>query len=256
MTETHISAEQVQFPKAGSTWTPLPRGKKKNRVQTHAVQTINATPDEVFNTYTRAELLPTWQEGVVSVVRTKPRILHWIMQDPGTGKQLEFDSEETEVVPGKRHTSRIISGPFKGTTEEFTLEPHPAGRGTIATLVTNFVLPGGWFTNAVSAVLSRKPEQVVIENLRHLKELLESHEIPTVEGQPAGPRGVTGKLKRAMLGENLPTPPGTRESARPEDLPSGNGAGTSRVGRTLLMAGIAAIPLVVGTIVWASRGDE
>ena len=102
--------QEVKFPKSGHAYAPLPRSKSNTRVQQHAVQTINATPEQVFNVYTRIELLPTWQEGVVSVERTGDKTLHWVMQDPGTGKQFEFDSEELEVVPGKRHVSRVTSG--------------------------------------------------------------------------------------------------------------------------------------------------
>ena len=249
--ETTASIGEVRFPRTGANWTPLPKSKEGNRVQAHAVQTIRATPDEVFNTYTSAELLPTWQEGVVAVKRTG-KTLHWTMQDPGTGKQFEFDSEEQEVIPGKRHTSRIISGPFKGTEEIFTLEPHPAGRGTIATLITDFRLPGGWFSTAVSSIISRKPEQIVIENLRHLKELLESGQIPTVEGQPAGRRGISGQLKRVLMGENLPTPPGTRTAARPQDEPAGDGPGT----RALYISALVVVPLIMALGIWINLRDE
>lgn len=244
------STTQPKFPKQGSTWKPLPRGKQANRVQTHAVVTINASPEQVFNTYARAELLPTWQEGVISVERTGAHTLHWKMEDPGTGKQFEFDAEEVEVSSPRRHVSRVTTGPTAGTTATLTLHPHPAGRGTIATMVDDFTLPGGAFTNAIGALVSRSPQQITTENMRHLKELLESGEIPTVEGQSAGTRGITGKLKRYMIGENMPTPPGTRESARPEDLPSKT-SGSFLSSKTFAVASIIALPLVIGGIVWS-----
>ena len=53
----------------------------------------------------------------------------------------------------------------------------------------------------------------MIEDLRHFKELAESGEIPTVEGQPHGPRGVIGNIKRWMYGETNPTPEGTQSEA-------------------------------------------
>ena len=122
--------------------------------------TIRATPDQVYNLYTRIEFLPAWQEGVVSVQRTGPKRLHWVMQDPGTGKQFEFDSEETETVQGKRHVSRILNGPTAGTIEMFTVEEHPSGRGAVATLVLQFKLPGGIFTRSAAAIVSRSPAQI------------------------------------------------------------------------------------------------
>lgn len=250
------SLQEVRFPKTGHAYAPLPSSKEANRVQAHAVQTIAASPEQIYNIYNRIELLPTWQEGVVSVERTGDRTLHWIMQDPGTGKQFEFDAEELELIPGKRHVSRVTSGPTTGTTEIFTLELHPAGRGTIATLVSDFTLPGGGLTSALSAVISRSPTQVVIENLRHLKELIESGEIPTVEGQPAGRRGISGSLKRLLLGENMPTPPGTSDRAKPQDMPKGNFLGTGISTQTITTVGLVTIPMIFGAILWASLSDD
>ncbi len=250
------TVQDVRFPRAGHTYTPLPSSKESGRVQAHAVQTIHATPEQIYNVYTRIELLPTWQEGVVSVERTGEHTLHWKMQDPGTRRQFEFDSEELESTPGKRHVARITSGPTAGTTDVLSLEPHPAGRGTIATLISDYKLPGGWVTNAVTAVVSRSPAQITIENLRHLKELVESNEIPSVEGQPAGRRGMSGALKKFLLGENMPTPPGTSNRARPQDMPSRNALGTGVSTQTLATVGLIAIPLIFGAVLWASFSDR
>lgn len=247
---------EVRFPKPGHAYTPLPKSKEGNRVQAHSVQTIGASPDQIFNVYTRVELLPIWQEGVVAVERTGDKTLHWEMQDPGTGKHFSFDSEELESDPGKRHVARVTSGPTAGSTDILTLEPHPAGRGTIATLVSDYTLPGGWLTHAATAVISRSPSQVTIENLRHLKELIESGQIPSVEGQPAGPRGVSGNFKKFMLGENMPTPPGTSNRATPRDMPAGNALGTGLSLGTLTTIGLVAIPVILGTILWASLSDN
>ena len=193
-------AGKVTFPRSGSEYVPLPRGSEGNRVQAHAVQTIGATPEQIYNLYTRPEALSTWQEGVVSVTATGDNSLHWVMEDPSSGKQTEFDAEIVEAVPGKRHVSRVLNGPFAGTTDTLTLEEAPADRGTVVTWVSDFHLPGGAISQAVASALSRGPEQVVIENLRHLKELIEAGEIPSVEGQPAGPRGVMGRWKQLMMG--------------------------------------------------------
>ena len=248
--------QEVRFPKTGHSYVPLPSSKEANRVQAHAVQTIAASPEQIFNIYARAELLPTWQEGVVSVERTGDKTLHWVMQDPGTGKQFEFDAEELEIVPGKRHVSRVTNGPTAGTTEIFTLEPHPAGRGTIATFVSDFTLPGGAITHTLGAIVSRSPTQIVIENLRHLKELIESGEIPSVEGQPAGRRGISGSLKQVLLGENMPTPPGTSNRAKPQDMPVQNFLGTGISKQALTTVGLVAVPLIFGAILWASLSDD
>jgi len=241
MDGTATQPEQPTFPRSGSNYAPLPRGKHDGRVLAHAVQTINAKAEQIFQIYSRPELLPAWQEGVVSVTTTGDTTLHWVMQEPGTDKQIEFDSEILESVPGVRHVSRIVNGPFESSTDTFTLAENAFGRGTIATLISDYKVPGGVIANAVAAVISRTPEQLTIENLRHLKQLIESREIPSVEGQPTGPRGIIGKWKEILMGENIPTPPGTTDRSRPQDLPADESNKTAiLLGSVALIAGLTA----------------
>lgn len=243
MTETAVQTGTVTFPRRGNDYLPLPRGKENGRVQAHAVQTIAASPEQVYHVYSRAELLPAWEEGVVSVTATGDNRLHWVVQDPASGKQFEFNAEIVEAVPGVRHVSRILDGPLESTTNTVTFEPAPAGRGTQVTWIADFKLPGGIVANALAAVASRSPEQWTIENLRHLKQLIESKEIPSVEGQPAGPRGITGTWKRFLMGENMPPPPGSSERAQPRDMQSGQAV-------PLNGAVLGGVALVLGLATW------
>lgn len=234
-----------KFPLAGSTYQPLPRGSEHGRVLSHAVQTIKAAPEQVFNIFNRPELLPAWQEGVVSVTTTGEKTHHWVMQDPGTGKQIEFDAEVLEAVPNKKHVARIINGPFESSTDTYTFEDAPAGRGTQVMVVSDYKIPGGIVANTLGKLFTRSPEQLTIENLRHLKELIESREIPSVEGQPTGPRGVVGMWKELLMGENLPTPPGTADRARTRDFAEQN---TPTFDNTPVLLGTVAA--VVGLAAW------
>lgn len=241
-----VQEQGPRFPMVGNTYAPLPRGEKHGRVLSHAVQTIRSTPEQVFNVYTRPELLPTWQEGVVSVTATGDRTRHWVMQDPGTGKHFEYDGELLEVVPGSRQVSRVLNGPFEGTTETALFEEAPAGRGTRVTVVSDYKIPGGSLTNTLAKLFTRSPEHLTIENLRHLKQLMESHEIPSVQDQPAGPRGIIGKWKEVLFAENLPTPPGTSDRAHQHDFAENNSP--SRFDSTPVLLGT--VVAVVGLAAW------
>ena len=84
-------------------------------------------------------------------------------------------------------------------------------------------MPGGRLAIAAAALSKRSPRQIVIEDLRHFKELAEAGEIPTVVNNPHGPRGFSGSVKLRMYGENNPTPPGTSNlptAAAPVNTPS------------------------------------
>ncbi|MEK6396731.1 MAG: SRPBCC family protein [Terriglobus sp.] len=209
----------VTFPRTGVDYVPLPSGSSKEHVTVHAVQTIAAQPEQVFQLYSRAEAIPIWQEGVIAVSPRGEGQLHWHMAEPATGAQIEFDSEVVSSTRGVSHISRVMNGPFVGSTDSLTFELHPHGRGTIVRWVSEFNLPEANVSNILANVTSRGPQQAVVENLRRLKQLIESGEIPSVEGQPAGPRGVIGRWKQFLLGETLPVPPGTADRARPQDLP-------------------------------------
>jgi uncharacterized membrane protein len=133
---------------------------------------------------------------------------HWVMGNPDEagGKRLEFDSEITENVPGAKLAWRSVTEGVD-LTGSVAFEETP--RGTRTTLIQNTKIPASLFGSALIGAAQRSPEQVVKENLRHFKELAEAGEIPTVEGQPHGPRGLSGKVKAWMYGETNPTPAGT-----------------------------------------------
>lgn len=196
----------------GEHYAPLPKSKKDGYVTAHAVQTILADPQTLYKLWSDVASIPLWQEHVVSVTPKSDRLSHWVMGNPEDpdGKRIEFDSEEVDSTPGSRIAWRSVAGDVEQTGEvNFTPIQKGEFSGTRVTLIQTVKVPGGLVGNAAAAVAKRSPEQTVVENLRHFKELVESGEIPSVKGQPHGPRGVTGHVKEWALGENNPTPPGT-----------------------------------------------
>jgi uncharacterized membrane protein len=196
----------------GAAFVPLPQDTQKGNVRAHAVQTINAGRDVLYELWRKIELAPRWQEYIVSVEVKSPTLSHWVLGNPEDpdGKRIEYDSEIVEDTPGKAIAWKSVT---EGIAEagRVTFEPHPSGRGTVVTLQENVAVPGGKLGNAAAALTKRTPRQIVIEDLRHFKQLAEAGEIPSVVGQPHGPRGLTGSFKERMHGENNPTPPGTSD---------------------------------------------
>lgn len=179
-------------------------------VYSHAVQTILVEAKALYQLWRDLESIPLWQEHVVSVTTTSSTTSHWVFGNPEDpkGKRIEFDSTITDDVPGLKIAWKSIT---EGVDESgvVTFTPHISGRGTVVTLEQRLRVPGGVVGNVAAGIAERSPSQTVIENLRHFKQLAEAGEIPSVKGQPHGPRGLTGKLKEWMFGESNPTPPGT-----------------------------------------------
>ncbi len=192
----------------GAHYTPVPSSSEDGRVNAHTMQTIQSDPASLHALWSNVEFIPRWQEFVISVHATSSTVSHWVMGNPDEpdGKRLEFDSEITEDVPGAKLAWRSIT---EGVDLAGSVTFKETPRGTLVTLLQQMKVPGGLFGSALIGAAKRSPEQVVKENLRHFKELAEAGEIPSVEGQPHGPRGVSGKVKAWMYGETNPTPPGT-----------------------------------------------
>jgi uncharacterized membrane protein len=215
MSTTAQSPTRTAFPLAkqqGSRYLPPAKSTGDGDLSAHAVQSILVEADELYELWRNVNTIPRWQEFVVSVTPLREKVSHWVMGNPedATGKRVEFDAEITEDIAGRKIAWQSVS---EGVDQSgvVTFEPLANGRGTLVTLTQNTKIPGGSFGNAVAAVAMRSPRQVVIENLRHFKQLAETGEIPSVKGQPHGPRGISGKVKEWMYGETSPTPPGTSE---------------------------------------------
>ena len=71
----------------------------------------------------------------------------------------------------------------------------------------------GKLTSLWETIVGRNPKQAVIENLRHFKALAETGEIPRIQGQPHGPRGLVAGVKKSMYGEEITTPAGLYRKA-------------------------------------------
>ncbi len=194
----------------GAHFRPLPQDVEDGMVRAHTLQTINADRQTLYKMWRDVTNAPKFQEYVVSVVPVSPTRSTWTFGDPENpeSKRVSYDTEVYEDLPGEKIAWRSVDTSFEEHGEvHFT--DHPSGRGTIVTLMENMKTPGGRLTLAVAGLARRTPRQIVIEDLRHFKELVESGEIPSVVGIPHGPRGFVGSIKARLYGENNPTPPGT-----------------------------------------------
>ena len=196
----------------GGAYEALPTGNKDGWEHAHARQTILVEPQALYELWKDEASFPLWQEHVVSVTPLGGGKSHWVMGNPedADGKRVEFDSEITADVPGQKIAWQSIAGDVE-QSGEVQFHSRKDGRGTVVTLIQHFKV--GKLASLAAGVAKRSPKQTVIEDLRHFKEMAEAGEIPSVKGQPHGPRGISGGIKEWMYGETNPTPPGTSSVA-------------------------------------------
>ncbi len=194
----------------GAHFTPLPQDVEEGIVRAHTLQTIGVDRQTLYKMWRDVTNAPKFQEYVVSVELKTATRSTWTFGNPedADGKRLTYDTEVFEDVPGEKIAWRAVDTAFEEQGEVHFADS-PSGRGTVVTLIENMKAPGGRLGIAAAAMTKRTPRQIVIEDLRHFKELAESGEIPSVVGNAHGPRGFSGSIKARLYGENNPTPPGT-----------------------------------------------
>jgi uncharacterized membrane protein len=102
------------------------------------------------------------------------------------GKNIRWDAEIVEDKPGERIGWRSLEGAAVNNSGSVGFEQAPGGRGTLVTIEMQYSPPAGAFGATVAKLLGRAPEQEVEEDLRRFKQMMETGEIITTEGQPAG----------------------------------------------------------------------
>ena len=141
----------------------------------------NRPPDECYRFWRQIERFPTFQEYVKSVQVIDDRRSHWVASGPA-GVEIEWNAEITEDVPGEQIAWRTVEAADVPHSGSVRFEELPAGRGTIIRLRLQ---PLGAAT-LMGRFLGRDPGLALRKALLRCKQLLETGEIATTEGQPSG----------------------------------------------------------------------
>ncbi len=170
----------------------LPRGAGAGLPVQQSV-TINRPPDECYDYWRDLERLPRFMHHLVSVQRLDERRSHWRAKGPA-GTSVEWDAEITEDIPGQRLAWRSVEGADIDNQGVVDFRPGPGGRGTVLQVSMRYQPPAGAVGAAAAKLFGEEPSQQIEDDLRRFKQLLETGEIATTSGQPAGRRSLIARL--------------------------------------------------------------
>ncbi len=128
---------------------------------------------------------PKFMQDIPEARKTGEKTSHWVASGP-LGTKTEWDAEVIADDPGRMFTWKTLPGamvPHAGTVK---FEPATGGRGTVVTVELNYEAPGGIFGEAAAKMVGSDPNSVSRENLRRFKQLMETGEIATIQGQASG----------------------------------------------------------------------
>jgi len=146
--------------------------------------TVDRSPQELYRFWRDFENLPRVMRYLVSVRSIGGTRSHWVARGPA-GKSVEWDAEITEDQPNVYLSWRSLPGADVDNSGSVTFDPAPGNRGTIVRVELEYTPPGGIFGATIAKLFGRSPEQEIRVDLYRLKQLLETGEITTTEGQPA-----------------------------------------------------------------------
>jgi uncharacterized membrane protein len=155
------------------------------------VITINRPAEELYAFWRNFENLPQFMEHLVTVKGgAENQRSRWVAKAPA-GKTVEWDAEIINERPNQLIAWRSLPGSDVENAGSVRFEPCTDGRGTLVKVEFEYSPPGGALGAKVAKIFGEAPEQQVADDLRRFKQLMETGEVATIKGQPAGRRTST-----------------------------------------------------------------
>src|SRR5438045_1728143 len=174
------SADDASLRNSENVSVPAGRGLKVEKSVT-----INRTPEELYQFWRNFENLPRFMNHLESVRVTGEGRSHWVAKAPA-GSSVEWDAEIYNEKENEMIAWRTLEGADVASAGSVHFEPAAGGRGTTVRVVLKYDPPAGKLGAFVARLFGENPEQQIDEDLRRFKQLMETGEIATTEGQPSG----------------------------------------------------------------------
>ena len=145
--------------------------------------TINRPVAEVYRFWRNFENLPSFMQHLESVSMREGGITHWVAKAPA-GTTVQWDARIINEIENKVIGWQSLDGSTVSTAGSVHFDEWE--QGTRVRVHLQYNPPGGKLGAAVAWLFGEEPSVQVRADLRRFKALLETGEIPTTEGQPAG----------------------------------------------------------------------
>ncbi len=146
---------------------------------------IRKSPQELYQFWRNFENLPRFMYHLEAVTVTDGTRSHWVAKGPAKTK-VEWDAEIIDDEPNHLIAWQSLPGSDVENWGTIRFDPAQNGKETIVHVELGYIPPGGALGAIVAKLFGEAPEQQIKDDLRHFKQLMETGEIPTTEGQSAG----------------------------------------------------------------------
>jgi uncharacterized membrane protein len=161
------------------------KSSAKEGVSVHRAVTINRSPREVYDFWRQLENLPRFMQHLESVEQLDERRSRWQARLLG-GMPLTWEARITRDEPGEVLAWETVPGSEIEHFGHVRFQPAGADEGTELYVEMSYRPPMGVAGEAVARLLNTITEQQIKEDIRRCKHILETGEVPTIEGQSSG----------------------------------------------------------------------
>lgn len=147
--------------------------------------TINKPRAEVYAFWRQLENLPQFMKHLSQVTQLDQQRSHWEARIPGDMGTLKWDAIIVDEVATERIAWQSVPGATVDNAGEVFFKDAPGNRGTEVHATISYRPPAGELGKAAAKLFNGVFEQMIKEDIRRFKRLLETGEITTIEGQPA-----------------------------------------------------------------------
>lgn len=147
--------------------------------------TINKSPAELYAFWRDFKNLPLFLRNIESVTELDHWKSHWVAKGLG-GSHVEWDAEVYNEKENELIAWRSLENADVVNAGSVRFEKAPEGRGTYVRVTMNYNPPAGKVGATLAQLIGADPGQLIKQDLRRLKQILEAGEIATAVGQTSG----------------------------------------------------------------------
>jgi uncharacterized membrane protein len=187
--------------------------RNPSRIHVERTMTVYKPVNEVFRFWRNFENLPRFMSHLESVRTTDNRWSEWTARAP-LGARVSWRAEVTDERENQYIVWRSLPGSDIENVGSVQFREAPGERGTEITVALQYNPPAGKAGHALAYLFGESPEQQVREDLRHFKQLIETGEIPTTQGQSHGRRSMLSKAAQQWGADKADVARRQRDSAQ------------------------------------------
>ena len=179
------------------------RNQGERELVAHASVLLNSSPMKAYLLYRNFEDLPLFMRHLETVTKLGDKRYRWIALGP-RGAEINWDLEIVDEREADFISWRTLPNSELSAEGSIRFQEAPGKRGTILTMTFQYDIPAGKLGGSLVKLLGKNASFKMQQDLRRFKALVETGEIPTIDGQSHGPRSaLTAALRLANPDEPI-----------------------------------------------------